>query len=104
VTPERVAGAGALGRERQELRGHAVLILGLLGQDRASDRYWDGALADERDRHRMGAHAVARDAAGGVGGTEEGRGEQTMKRSSSWRHPEHPIDTRSTTGELFQCE
>jgi hypothetical protein len=28
----------------------------------------DGALADERDRHRMGAHAVARDAAGGVGG------------------------------------
>ena len=30
----------------------------------------DGALADERDRHRMGAHAVARDAAGGVGGAE----------------------------------
>src|SRR4030095_5822512 len=28
---------------------------------------WDGALADERDRHWMGAHAVARDAAGGVG-------------------------------------
>jgi hypothetical protein len=25
----------------------------------------DGALADERDRHRMGADAVARDAAGG---------------------------------------
>jgi hypothetical protein len=24
-------------------------------------------LADERDRHRMGADAVARDAAGGVG-------------------------------------
>ena len=52
MTPERVAGAGALGRERPEQRGHAVLILGLLGQDRASDRYWDGALADERDRHR----------------------------------------------------
>jgi len=26
---------------------------------------WDGALADERDRHRMGADAVARDAASG---------------------------------------
>jgi len=25
-------------------------------------------LADERDGHRMGAHAVARDTAGGVGG------------------------------------
>ena len=33
---------------------------------------WDGTLADERDGHRMGAHAVARDAAGGVGGAEEG--------------------------------
>jgi hypothetical protein len=32
-----------------------------------------GTLADERDRHRMGAHAVARDAAGGMGGVEEGR-------------------------------
>jgi hypothetical protein len=31
----------------------------------------DGALADERDGHRMGAHAVARDAAGGVGGAQE---------------------------------
>jgi ABC transporter substrate binding protein len=30
-----------------------------------------GALADERDGHRMGAHAVARDATGGVGGAEE---------------------------------
>jgi hypothetical protein len=29
----------------------------------------DGALADERDGHRLGADAVARDAAGGVGGT-----------------------------------
>src|SRR5262249_2274836 len=28
---------------------------------------WDGALADERDGHRLGADAVARDAAGGVG-------------------------------------
>jgi hypothetical protein len=26
-----------------------------------------GALADERDRHRAGAYALARDAAGGVG-------------------------------------
>jgi len=28
----------------------------------------DGALADERDRHWLGAHAVARDAASGVAG------------------------------------
>ena len=34
----------------------------------------DGTLADERDRHRMGAHAVARGAAGGVGGAEASAG------------------------------
>ena len=34
--------------------------------DLLHDRH--GALADERDRHRMGAHALARDATGGVGG------------------------------------
>ena len=39
---------------------------------------WDGALVDERKRHRVGAHAVARDAAGGVG-VEEGRREQRMR-------------------------
>jgi len=38
----------------------------------------DGALADERDRHRVGAHAVARGPGGGVGGVEEGRGESMM--------------------------
>jgi hypothetical protein len=27
----------------------------------------------QRDRHRVGAHALARDAAGGVGGAEEGQ-------------------------------
>ena len=32
----------------------------------------DGALADERDRHRLGANALARDAAGGGGCVEEG--------------------------------
>jgi hypothetical protein len=31
----------------------------------------DGALADERDRNRMEAHAVAGDAAGGVGSADE---------------------------------
>ena len=31
----------------------------------------DGALADERDRHRVGADVVACDTAGGVGGAEE---------------------------------
>jgi hypothetical protein len=32
----------------------------------------DGALADERDRHRVGTDAVAHDAAGGVGSAEKG--------------------------------
>jgi hypothetical protein len=32
----------------------------------------DGALADGRDRRRVGAHAVAREAAGGVGRAAEG--------------------------------
>jgi hypothetical protein len=31
----------------------------------------DGALAHERDQHRVGAHAVARDSAGGVGCVEQ---------------------------------
>jgi hypothetical protein len=34
---------------------------------------WNGALADQRDRHRVGAHVLARDAAGGVGGADEDR-------------------------------
>src|SRR5712664_4071778 len=34
----------------------------------------DGALAHERGGHWVGAHAVARDTAGGVGGAEEARG------------------------------
>jgi len=32
--------------------------------------YTTGALADERDRHRLGTHAVARGAECGVGGAE----------------------------------
>jgi hypothetical protein len=38
----------------------------------------DGALADERERHRVGAHAVTGDAAGGVGGVEEARGRERV--------------------------
>jgi hypothetical protein len=30
-----------------------------------------GAFADERDRHRLGTHAMACDAANGVGGVDE---------------------------------
>jgi hypothetical protein len=37
-----------------------------------------------RDKHRMGADAVARDAAGGVGGGDEERGGQPMMRVA-WR-------------------
>jgi hypothetical protein len=39
-----------------------------LARDVLHDR--EGTLADERNRHRVGAHALARDAAGGVGGVE----------------------------------
>ncbi len=43
-----------------------------LARDVLHDR--DGTLADERDGHRLGAHAVACDAAGGVGGVEKATG------------------------------
>src|SRR4030095_4718261 len=43
-----------------------------LARDVLRDR--DGALTDERDGHRMGAHAVARDAAGGVGRARNSEG------------------------------
>jgi hypothetical protein len=48
--------------------GVAYMLKGDKGASNTSDRYRDGARADERDGHRMAAHAVARDAAGGVGG------------------------------------
>src|SRR5215470_11154393 len=41
-----------------------------LARDLLHDRH--GTLADECDWHRLGAHAVARDAAGGVGGAQMG--------------------------------
>jgi hypothetical protein len=40
-----------------------------MARDVLHDR--DGAFADERDRQRMRADAVARDATDGVGGAEE---------------------------------
>jgi hypothetical protein len=50
------------------LRPPAQLRRARLAGDLLHDR--DGALADERDRHRVGAHALARDAAGSVGCTQ----------------------------------
>jgi hypothetical protein len=62
--------------------GHVVVGMAHQGFDlqltRYDERGWratllhdrDGALAHERDRHRMGAHALARDAAGGMGGAQ----------------------------------
>jgi hypothetical protein len=45
----------------------------------------DGALADERDGHRLGAHALARDAAGGVGGAVPEGGRRAMAaRLNGW--------------------
>src|SRR5437773_8770151 len=66
-------------RHRPRGRGHAPSGLRppvdpvrrtRLARDVRHDRH--GALAHERDRHRVGAHAVARDAAGGVEGVEDG--------------------------------
>src|SRR5262249_12170386 len=45
----------------------------------------DGALADERDRHWLGADAVARDAAGGARGVEENGG--AMNYTCGWMLP-----------------
>ena len=42
-------------------------------------RDWDGALSNKRDGHRVGASAVARDAASGVGDAQEGRDELTVR-------------------------
>jgi hypothetical protein len=41
-------------------------------------RDWDGALAVERDRHRMGARAVARGPESGTGHAAKDRGERPM--------------------------
>src|SRR6266850_4228531 len=56
---------------------HAVRREGL-ARDLLHDR--DGALTGERDWHRVGAHAVVRDAAGGVEGAEEGGDELNLPR------------------------
>jgi hypothetical protein len=64
--------------------GHVTIGMRCQGFDLQSTQYdergWrsdvlyttgmEHALADERHRHRVGAHAVARDAAGGVGRTD----------------------------------
>ena len=54
---------------------HAVRREGLV-RDVLHDR--DGALAHERDAHRMGAHAVARDTASGLGGAQAAGNELTV--------------------------
>src|SRR5437867_4184149 len=67
---------------------HAVRREGLAG-DVLHD--WDGALADQRDRHRLGAHAVARDAAGGVHARlHRRRGGAFRDRGVRLRHRRHP--------------
>jgi len=56
-----------MARQGYDLQTHA-LRRARLARDLLHDR--GGILADERDGHRMGAHALACDAAGGVGGAE----------------------------------
>jgi hypothetical protein len=67
-----------LGRHRPRHRRHGApglrppahaLRRARLARDVLHDR--NGALADQRDRHRMGAHAVACDAAGRVGSPQQ---------------------------------
>ena len=83
---ERRAGIGhvAVGMTRQ---GYDLQLTRYeergLARDLLHDR--DGALADERDRHRVGAHAVAADAARGVGGVEEGGARGVRARRSAPR-------------------
>ena len=60
----------AFGQLQREVPVRRISRRARLARDVLHDR--DGALADERDGHRVGAHAVARDAAGGVGGVEQG--------------------------------
>jgi hypothetical protein len=50
-----------------------------LARDLLHDR--DGALAHERDGHRMGAHAVAGDAAGGEGGANRAATSPSLPRA-----------------------
>jgi hypothetical protein len=50
-----------ISRWRRSRRAKAPRVAGDVLHDR------DGALAHERYGHRMGAHAVARDTAGGIG-------------------------------------
>src|SRR5215475_7521166 len=47
-----------------------------LVRDLLDDRH--GTFSDQRDGHWVGADAVARDAAGGVGGVEEARGRERV--------------------------
>jgi hypothetical protein len=57
---------------------------------------WHGAFADERDGHRVGAHAVARDAAGGVGsvGPRKPPIVRIAKLPASHPHAEEPMSGR----------
>ena len=59
-----------MARQGYDLQAHAVRREGLAG-NLLHQR--DGALTDERDRYRVGTHAVARGPERGVGGAEEGR-------------------------------
>ena len=65
---------------------------------KALNRVGRGLSPCQRDRRaweRKPWHETQRAAWASI---EEGRGEQTMKQSSSWRHTEHPIDTGSPRG------
>src|SRR5262249_9067098 len=62
----------------------------------------DGSLADQRDRHRMGAYAVARNAAGGVGGA--GRTRTALLVSMSRGPASGRAQWRSAAEDSSPCE
>jgi hypothetical protein len=62
---------------------HGVVGRARLARDVLHDG--DGALADERDGHRVRAHVLARDAAGGVGGAQPHERDELI--STAIRYP-----------------
>jgi hypothetical protein len=84
VTTDRFSARAARGAVKTPYWRRVAVRHGSQGYDHQRTRYereelagdllhdGDGALAYQRDRHRVGAHAVARDAAGGVGAEEGG--------------------------------